>query len=104
MGKKFTRTVNPILPLRPSLRLVLLTVATEKVAGKFPGVKFAIIDSSAAGMKSKPTNVEGLLFSEQEAGYLVGYLSGLYAKDNSATSIGSTGGLKIPPVDNYIAG
>ena len=54
----------------------LMGDATEKVAGKFPNVKFAIIDSSAAGMKSKPTNVEGLLFSEQEAGYLVGYLSG----------------------------
>jgi basic membrane protein A and related proteins len=78
--------------------------ATEKVAKKFPDVKFAIIDSSAVGMKSKPKNVEGLLFSEQEAGYLVGYLSGLYAKDNSATTVGSVGGLKIPPVDHYIAG
>ncbi len=82
----------------------LMAGATEKVAKKFPDVKFAIIDSSAAGMKSKPKNVEGLLFAEQEAGYLVGYLSGLYAKDNSATTIGSVGGLKIPPVDHYIAG
>ena len=82
----------------------LMADATEKVAKKFPDVKFAIIDSSAAAMKSKPKNVEGLLFSEQEAGYLVGYLSGLYAKDNSATTIGSVGGLKIPPVDHYIAG
>ena len=82
----------------------LMAEATEKVAGKFPDVKFAIIDGSAAGMKSKPKNVEGLLFAEQEAGYLVGYLSGLYAKDNNATTIGSVGGLKIPPVDHYIAG
>ena len=82
----------------------LMADATEKVAKKFPGVNFAIIDSSAPAMKSKPTNVEGLLFKEQEAGYLVGYLSGLYAKDNSAKAIGSIGGLKIPPVDHYIAG
>jgi basic membrane protein A len=82
----------------------LMSDATEKVAGKFPNVKFAIIDSSAAGMKSKPKNVEGLLFKEQEAGYLVGYLSGLYAKDNNITTIGSVGGQKIPPVDHYIAG
>jgi basic membrane protein A and related proteins len=82
----------------------LMAEATEKVAGKFPNVKFAIIDSSAAGMKSKPKNVEGLLFAEQEAGYLVGYLSGLYAKDNKATTISSVGGQKIPPVDHYIAG
>ncbi len=82
----------------------LMAKATETVAGKFPDVKFSIIDGSAAGMKSKPTNVEGLLFAEQEAGYLVGYLSGLYAKDNNATTIGSVGGQKIPPVDHYIAG
>jgi basic membrane protein A len=82
----------------------LMSEAVEKVAGKFPSVKFAIIDSSAAGMKSKPTNVEGLLFKEQEAGYLVGYLSGLYAKDNNVTTVGSVGGQKIPPVDHYIAG
>jgi basic membrane protein A and related proteins len=82
----------------------LMSDATETVAKKFPQAKFAIIDSSAAGMKSKPTNVEGLLFKEQEAGYLVGYLSGLYAKDNDVTTIGSIGGQKIPPVDRYIAG
>jgi basic membrane protein A and related proteins len=82
----------------------LMSDATETVAKKFPQAKFAIIDSSAAGMKSKPTNIEGLLFKEQEAGYLVGYLSGLYAKDNNVTTIGSIGGQKIPPVDRYIAG
>jgi basic membrane protein A len=82
----------------------LMADATEKVANKFPNVKFAIIDSSAAGMKTKPKNVEGLLFKEQEAGYLVGYLSGLYAKDNNVTTVGSVGGQKIPPVDHYIAG
>jgi basic membrane protein A len=82
----------------------LMAEATETVAKKFPQTKFAIIDSSAAAMKSKPTNVEGLLFKEQEAGYLVGYLSGLYAKDNNVTTIGSVGGQKIPPVDHYIAG
>jgi basic membrane protein A and related proteins len=82
----------------------LMAKATETVAGKFPSAKFAIVDGSAAGMKSKPKNVEGLLFAEQEAGYLVGYLSGLYAKDNNATTIGSIGGQKIPPVDHYIAG
>jgi basic membrane protein A and related proteins len=82
----------------------LMADATEKVANKFPNTKFAIIDYSPSAMKSKPKNVEGLLFKEQEAGYLVGYLSGLYAKDNKATTISSVGGQKIPPVDHYIAG
>jgi basic membrane protein A len=55
-------------------------------------------------MKHKPKNVEGLLFKEQEAGYLVGYAAGLYVKSTGGTAVGSVGGLKIPPVDRYIAG
>jgi basic membrane protein A and related proteins len=82
----------------------LMADATNTVASKIPTSDFAIVDFSATALKDKPKNVEGLLFAEQEAGYLVGYLSGLYAKDNNATTIGSIGGQKIPPVDHYIAG
>ncbi len=82
----------------------LMAEAMNTVAGKFPNNDFAIIDYSAAGLKSKPKNVQGLLFKEQEAGYLVGYLAGLWAKDNNAKVISSVGGQKIPPVDGYIAG
>jgi basic membrane protein A len=81
----------------------LMADAVNTVASKFPSNNFAIIDSSQATMKSKPKNVQGLLFKEQEAGYLVGYLSGLYAKDNGG-SLSTVGGQKIPPVDHYIAG
>jgi basic membrane protein A and related proteins len=81
----------------------LMAEAINTVATKFPQTNFAIIDSSQADMKGKPKNVQGLLFKEQEAGYLVGYLSGLYAKDNGG-SLSTVGGQKIPPVDHYIAG
>jgi len=82
----------------------LMADAVGTVAKKFPDVKFAIIDVDATGLKGKPTNVEGLLFKEQESGYLAGTLAALYAKDNNITTISSVGGQKIPPVDHYIAG
>jgi basic membrane protein A and related proteins len=82
----------------------LMADAMATVAGKFPNNNFAIVDFSAAGLKGKPKNVEGLLFKEQEAGYLAGYLAGLWAKDNNATTVSTVGGQKIPPVDHYIAG
>jgi basic membrane protein A len=82
----------------------LMGEATATVAGKLPNNNFAIVDFPAAGLKGKPQNVEGLLFKEQEAGYLAGYLAGLWAKDNNATTVSSVGGQKIPPVDHYIAG
>ncbi len=82
----------------------LMGEATATVAGKFPNNSFAIVDFPASGLKGKPQNVEGLLFKEQEAGYLAGYLAGLWAKDNNATTVSTVGGQKIPPVDHYIAG
>jgi basic membrane protein A len=81
----------------------LMADAVNTVATKFPQNNFAIVDQSYTLLKNKPKNVQGLLFSEQEAGYLVGYLSGLYAKDNGG-SVSTVGGQKIPPVDHYIAG
>jgi basic membrane protein A len=82
----------------------LMADAVNTVASKFPDTKFAVVDVDATTLKDKPTNVAGLLFKEQEAGYLVGYMSGLYLKDNGGGTAGSVGGQKIPPVDHYIAG
>jgi basic membrane protein A len=82
----------------------LMADATNTVATRLPNAKFAIIDFSATALKDKPKNVEGLLFAEQEAGYLAGYLAGLWAKDNNAKAVSTVGGQKIPPVDHYIAG
>jgi basic membrane protein A len=82
----------------------LMGEATATVAGKLPNNNFAIVDFPASGLKGKPKNVEGLLFKEQEAGYLAGYLAALWAKDNDATTVSTVGGQKIPPVDHYIAG
>jgi basic membrane protein A and related proteins len=82
----------------------LMADAMNTVASKLPDTNFAIVDFSATGLKDKPQNVQGLLFKEQEAGYLAGYLAGLWAKDNNAKVVSTVGGQKIPPVDHYIAG
>jgi basic membrane protein A len=84
----------------------LMADAVDTVAKRFPDVRFAIIDFAQEDLKSKPANVRGLLFKEQEAGYLVGYLAGLLVHEEAGSRqvIGSVGGQKIPPVDRYIAG
>jgi basic membrane protein A len=83
--------------------------SVAQVAKRFPKTKFAIVDNTgvAAELKGKPTNVRGLLFKEQEAGYLVGFLAAkqVVAKPfEGQTKLGAVGGLKIPPVDRFIAG
>jgi basic membrane protein A and related proteins len=77
--------------------------AMATVAKQFPKKHFAIVDVSNADENSLP-NVEGLLFREQEAGYLAGYAAGLAAKDRSSKVVSTVGGQKQPPVDRYIAG
>jgi basic membrane protein A and related proteins len=82
----------------------LMAQATDQVAKGFPNSKFAMVDSDATQEPGDPKNIEGLLFEEQQAGYLAGYLAGLYAKQHGYKTISSVGGQKIPPVDHYIAG
>ena len=83
----------------------LMSDSINTVATKFPDTNFAIIDFPQGGLKDKPANVRGLLFKENEAGYLAGYLAALVVKDKGGDQvISSVGGQKIPPVDGYIAG
>ncbi len=78
--------------------------AVDKAATRFPEAKFAIVDVDQASLKHTPANVEGLLFKEQEVGYLVGYLAALSAKRDGSNEVSAVGGFKEPPVDRYIAG
>ncbi len=77
--------------------------AMQAVAKQFPKTHFAIVDVANAD-EGHLKNVEGLLFKEQEAGYLAGYAAGLAAKAKGGHAVSSVGGQKQPPVDRYIAG
>jgi basic membrane protein A and related proteins len=79
--------------------------AIDTAATNFPQSNFAIVDVDQSEEPHKPPNLLGLLFREQETGYLVGYLAGLEEKRRSGPDvIGSVGGQKQPPVDRFIAG
>jgi basic membrane protein A len=79
--------------------------AIDTAATQYPNAKFAIVDVDQSGLKHKPANVVGLIFKEQEVGYLAGYLAGLTQKREPGRDvIGSVGGFKEPPVDRFIAG
>jgi len=79
--------------------------AIASTAKKFPDRRFAIVDVDVNTLPGKPKNVIGLLFREQEVGYLVGYLAGLEEKRQPGKDvIGGVGGEKQPPIDRYLAG
>jgi basic membrane protein A len=83
----------------------LMADATDVVAQQYPDTNFAIVDVPQPSLKHKPRNVRGIVFKEQEGGYLAGYLAGLMVKEQGGKQVVSTvGGIKIPPVDRYIAG
>jgi len=85
----------------------LMGEATHQAAEAYPDTNFAIVDFAYGGEGCEETNscelpnLQGLLFKEQETGYLAGYLAGLVTESNTISSVG---GIKIPPVDRFIAG
>jgi basic membrane protein A len=84
----------------------LLADATNTVAKKYPDLHFAITDYDVTGSPfNGRKNVEGLTYAANESGCLVGYLAAEMAKKQGGKQvIGAVGGLKIPPVDIWIAG
>src|SRR6185437_4452995 len=65
--------------------------AIAAAAKSFPKTHFAIVDVDNRDLKGKPKNVVGLLFKEQQVGYLVGYLGALSAKRKGAKAISAVG-------------
>jgi basic membrane protein A and related proteins len=90
----------------------LMQQSIGDVAKSFPDKKFAIIDGTGTdkdGNDLNQSNVTGLFFKEQEAGALVGVISGMLEKTPTAPLTGTkvisaVGGISIPPVNRYIAG
>jgi basic membrane protein A and related proteins len=81
-----------------------LATAVDQTATMFPRVQFAIVDVDVRTLTHRPPNVQGLIFKQQEAGYLAGYTAGLWAARRGGKTVGSIGGLDIPPVDRALAG
>ena len=82
----------------------LLNDATEDVADQFPNTKFAITDYSVLAFKRKHTNIEGLTYATQQNSYLIGCLAAHVAQTRGRKIISVVGGVKIPPVDTFLAG
>ena len=84
----------------------LLEAAANNPDTAFAGIDIWIDPSSA------PKNVQGLLFKEQESGYVAGVLAGLMTKEYASASdrlnddnvVGMVLGMDIPPVERFQAG
>jgi basic membrane protein A and related proteins len=79
--------------------------AIERVATRFPETGFAIIDVAHDDLAHRPKNVLGVVFREEQAGYLAGHLAALVLTlSPGAEVISSVGGQRVPAVERYIAG
>jgi basic membrane protein A len=76
----------------------LLGDDTLAEAKKNPSTKFAIVDFAYT---TPQPNLTGLIFKEDQAGFMIGALAGLMTKSNT---VGQVVGLKLPPVQRYAEG
>jgi basic membrane protein A len=90
----------------------LMGDAVKDAASKAPDTNFAIVDFTYEGEDGwdASDNIAGLVFKEQEAGYLAGVLAGAAEEAgeleglNDKKVVSAIGGQEIPPVVKYIAG
>jgi len=73
------------------------TGAVRTVASEYPAVKFTHID----GLIPDLPNVRSILFSEQQGGFVAGYVAGL---KSASAKVGTIGGTDIPPVRRFMCG
>jgi basic membrane protein A and related proteins len=88
----------------------LLAPSAIKVATANPDTSFAGVDHFY-GEPGDPTcedaktcavdNAMGMIYPTEEAGYLAGVVAAMTTESNTVSTVG---GIKIPPVDNWIAG
>jgi len=82
-----------------------LATAIDAVAIRFPETRFAVIDAVHSALAHRPENVQGLVFSEEQAGYLAGHLAArALALSPGDDVISSVGGERVPAVERFIAG
>jgi basic membrane protein A and related proteins len=81
----------------------LLGDTMKKYAKQYPKVDFAITDDPVAAVGGYKNEI-GITYATQEGGCLVGVLAAKQAEQMGKKIIGAVGGIKIPPVDSYIAG
>jgi basic membrane protein A len=83
----------------------LAAAAIDRVATGFPETRFAILDFAHDDLAHRPTNVVGLVFSVEQAGYLAGHLAALVLTLSPGEEVvSSVGGQRLPTVERWIAG
>jgi basic membrane protein A len=75
----------------------LMGDAIKAAAARYPDINFAIVDFA---YDPALPNVQGLVFNEDEAGFL----AALAAQLSQSGTIGVVGGVEIPPVQKYVLG
>jgi basic membrane protein A len=88
----------------------LMEQAVKEAAANMPDTYFAGIDIFAG--EDDPPNFQGILYKEEQAGYLAGVVAGMMTKEyadrsdklNDDNVVGVVLGMFIPPVERYEVG
>jgi basic membrane protein A len=103
------RIPNALAACRAGYKLIfevgfLNYTALNAVAPKCPQAQFAGIDQPYVLYSKKPKNGAGVVFKEEQGGYLVGYLAGLEMKKEGGKVISAVGANNVPAIVHYISG
>jgi basic membrane protein A and related proteins len=104
------RVPNALAACRAGYKMIfevgfLNYTAFNAVAPRCPQAQFAGVDIPYALLSKKPKNGAGIIFAEEQVGYLVGYLAGLEIKrEGGRQIISAVGANNVPAIVRYISG
>ena len=79
--------------------------ALRAVATRFPGTNFVVLDGSRTDVRSRPRNVQGVVFRASEAAFLAGWLAGkLEQRRPGRDVVGVVGGWNVRAVRDFVVG
>ncbi len=101
-GEPFEKALEAFAGTGPDLIICtgfMYAPMVERVALRYPYVRFALIDATA-----KAPNVRSVFFSEKDGSFLVGLAAGLQALNDGREIVGFIGGMDIPVIRQFYSG
>ena len=83
----------------PVIARIIYAAALARIAHRYPGTQFAILDDSSLSAANK--NVTSLVFADHQGSYLVGAIA---AQASMSGTVGFIGGVRIPLIQKFEAG
>jgi len=103
-GSERAQAMDKLVQRKPDLAIAvgfLFSAQVNALAAAHPAQKFAVVDYVPTAGKAVPSNLQGIVFRDEQGAFLAGALAAMTSKTGK---IGFVGGMDSPVVKTFLAG